>query len=935
MSKEEEEKKVPFTQKEAIFRKSQIVNSNDEYYVHYDLILCLRKSKDKNENFPNNNFEGKLTLKFSYNDKNQNDIFLNFEGTIFSLTINSKKIEKIIYKNQRLYLNHSDLILNEINKVEILFSGKYSHSGVGIHHFIDPSDNNEYIYSQSEPNGCSLIFPVFEQPDIKSKLNMTLIGYHDWIMLSNGEEILKWKLENLNSKNEDLDCEKIKEIYDNLSNEEFDFLFKSIYNKNYMITLFKETPKISPYLYCICGGNYYMYTNPFNYKIPLRIFMRQSLKFFGDPKEQFKITIKGMEWYKNYFGISYPYSKYDQIFCPEYNFGAMENVGLVTFNEFYLWEKKPDETKKSKFSITILHELAHMWFGNLVTMIWWDDLWLNESFATFISFLCQKMCLSDCYKNTWIAFNNMKQFGYDKDQMNTTHPVYSIIENTEQSESNFDWIVYYKGSSLLKQMFYCIGYENFSLGLKEYFKKYKWKNSKFDFFVDNMDEAIKKNKKNVLNENEVNFDFDLKDLCKNWLTKAGLNQLKPIFEIENGKIKNFVIEQTPVLEKFNNLQTHIFEIKLLYNNPNEDKIIKVMINPEKITQVKQLENLPEPKGIILNYNDWAYFKWIIDDKTLNYFMEDLNKNLNDVLSRQMVYKSLIDMTKNAVISCQKYFDFILKFLVDENSLEIITNVLRPTIGILKNYLSPKLYENYSDKMFDLIQRLILKNKDNDEFLNLSADYLITYANTEKKLLILKNWLNENKYYIEIDGEKYNLDNKYFTNEMNFTIVSKLYTLNSISLEEKEKILNKQIELDNNSDKSIKAKLRCKAALPDLKIKEEIWEILTKKSKSESLKNMQAYMFGFANMNQLDLVKPFIVDKFFDDIVQLKNMDYFFIEYFVILCGPKNFPTDENIKKLEEVKEKVKDSDICVKYIIDLIDDMKKYQKSHTLCEKSE
>ncbi len=171
--------------------------------------------------------------------------------------------------------------------------------------------------------------------------------------------------------------------------------------------------------------------------------------------------------------------------------------------------------------------------------------------------------------------------------------------------------------------------------------------------------------------------------------------------------------------------------------------------------------------------------------------------------------------------------------------------------------------------------------------------------------------------------------------MNFTIVSKLYSLNSMSLEEKEKILNKQIELDNNSDKSTKAKLRCKAALPDLKIKEEIWELLTKKSKSDSLKNMQAYMFGFVNMNQLDLVKPFIVDKFFDDIVQLKNMDNFFLEYFIYLCGPKNFPTDENIKKLEEVKEKVKDSDICLKHIIDLIDDMKKFQKSHSLCEKSE
>ncbi len=925
---EEEEKKVPFTHKEAITRKAQIIDSNGDYYVYYNLILCLRKSTDKNDLFPKNDFEGKLTLTFSYNDKNQNDIFLNFDGTVHQIIINSKKIEKIIHKEQRLYLSHLDLILNEVNKVEILFTGKYQHKGVGIHHFIDPSDKNEYIYSQSEPNGCSLIFPVFEQPDIKAILKITLIGPNDWIMLSNSEEILKWKI-NENSKDEDLDCEKLKELYDSLSKEDYEFLFKSIYNKNYMISLFNETPKISPYLYCVCGGNYYMYTNPFNYKIPLRIFMRQSLKLFGDPKDQFNVTMKGMEFYKKYFGIAYPYSKYDQIFCPEYNFGAMENVGLVTYNEIYLWEKKADETKKSKFSITVLHELAHMWFGNLVTMTWWDDLWLNESFATFISFLCQSQ-LNLPYKNTWIAFNNMKQFGYDKDQMNTTHPVYSEIEDTEQSESNFDGIVYYKGSSLLKQIFYFIGFDNFSFGLKEYFKKYKWKNSKFDFFVDNMDEAIKVNNKN----NNEEFKFDLKDLCKNYLTKAGLNQLKPIYNIENGKIKSFIIEQTPVLEKFNNLQTHMFEIKLLYEKSEDDKVIKVMVQPEKNTEIKQLENLPEPKGVILNYNDWAYFKWIIDDKTLNYFMEDLNKNLNDVLSRQMVYKSLIDMTKNAVISCQKYFDFILKFLVDENSLEIITNVLRPTIGILKNYLSPKLYDNYSDKMFDLIQRLIIKNKDNEEFLNLSADYLITYANTEKNLLILKNWLNENKYYIEVDGVNYDLDKKYFTNEMNFTICSKLYSLESISLEEKEKILNKQIELDNNSDKSIKAKLRCKASLPDKKIKEEIWEILTKKSNSDSLKNMQAYMFGFVNMNQLNLVKEFITDKFFEEVVKLKKMDYFFLEYFIYLCGPRNFPTDENIKKLEAIEPQVKDSDICHKYIVDLIDDMKKFQKTHDLCEKN-
>ena len=173
----------------------------------------------------------------------------------------------------------------------------------------------------------------------------------------------------------------------------------------------------------------------------------------------------------------------------------MENVGLVTYNELYCWKDKPTQQRRAKFSITVLHELAHMWFGNLVTMTWWDDLWLNESFATFISFLCQSQAVNDEYTNTWVAFNNMKGFAYREDQKDTTHPVMGDITDTEESESHFDSIVYYKGSSFLKQMFFFIGQENFSNGLKEYFKMYKWGNTKFDNFVDKMTEQLEKRRK--------------------------------------------------------------------------------------------------------------------------------------------------------------------------------------------------------------------------------------------------------------------------------------------------------------------------------------------------------------------------------------------------------------------------------------------------------
>ena len=526
-SEEEQNNKHPLKKTEAIQRKNQITDEKGNYLVKYNLILCLRSTNDSNPENPNSNFEGYIEILFTY--YSTEDIFLNFSGLVHSIILNNKKIE-ISQKNHRIFLLSSNLLKNSINKVKILFSAKYSSNGMGMHHFIDPTDKNEYLYTQFCPFDCKSVFPVFDQPNIKATLKLSIIAPENWKIISNSKEKCIWKI-NKNTKEDDKDIEDINNVLSLLNNNEYEFLFKAIFDKNYNINIFDITKKISSYLYCICAGPFFCIKNPFKYEIPLRIFLRNSLKTKGEHKLQFKITIIGMEFYKKYFGISYQFEKYDQIFCPECNFGAMENVGLVTFDENYLYYIEGKQKNKDcveTFCNTVLHELSHMWFGNLVTMDWWDDLWLNESFATIISYFLQSEILCDLFKDTWKTFNNGKYCAYKEDQKINGHSVYFDIDDTDQSDSSFDNIVYYKGSALLKQLIFIIGTENFSKGLKEYFKCYKYNNTNFDDFINKMSEQIKLKKNN----------FDIKNVSKKWLTEIGLTELEPQWEIDDdNKIK--------------------------------------------------------------------------------------------------------------------------------------------------------------------------------------------------------------------------------------------------------------------------------------------------------------------------------------------------------------------------------------------------------------
>jgi len=299
----EDTNKYPLTKTEAEFRKSELLNSNNEYSIHYNLILTMRKSTDLylNQEIKTKDFEGRIKITFDYFPKTNDDIFLNYHGLVNSIICNGKQTD-INYQKRRIFFKNSDLIANAKNEVVILFSSLYGHSGTGLHQFVDPSDKKEYLYTQFEPFECNTVFPIFDQPDLKATLSIALCGSKEWVFLSNENDVYT----NENIKNlKDLstlsasDKESLKNNFAEnacLSKDEFDFLFGSVLDKDYKITAFLKTEKISSYLFAVCAGPFYCHKDLSNYQVPLRIFMRESLKDCGDPTEFFKITIAGMEW---------------------------------------------------------------------------------------------------------------------------------------------------------------------------------------------------------------------------------------------------------------------------------------------------------------------------------------------------------------------------------------------------------------------------------------------------------------------------------------------------------------------------------------------------------------------------------------------------------------------------------------------------------------
>ncbi len=403
--------------------------------------------------------------------------FINLTApAVREITLNGEPVGLDAFDGDRITLTG----LAASNVLRVAADCAYSRSGEGLHRFTDPADGRVYLYSDLETFDAHRVYACFDQPDMKATYELAVTAPADWLVVSNmapessiGDgEALRWH--------------------------------------------FPPTPVVPTYITAVAAGPYHVVRDEHD-GIPLGVFCRQSLAEYLDPGEILEVTRQGFDFYHNSFGIKYPFEKYDQLFVPEFKEGAMENAGCVTFLEAYIFRSRVTDFAREARGETILHEMAHMWFGDLVTMRWWDDLWLNESFATWAGTLAQAEATR--WTSAWTTFAQLyKSWAYRQDQLPSTHPIAADIPDIHAVEVNFDGITYAKGASVLKQLVAYVGRENFLAGRAEVFRRAR---------------VGQRTLADLLSALEETSGRDLASWSREWLQTAGVNTLRPSYAVDS------------------------------------------------------------------------------------------------------------------------------------------------------------------------------------------------------------------------------------------------------------------------------------------------------------------------------------------------------------------------------------------------------------------
>ena len=595
---------------------------------HYDVELDLTRG--------DRDFLSRTTVTFSATEGEATFADL-VSNNVHSIVLNGETLDPVIHQDNRITLPP----LAAHNTLTVEADCQYMHTGEGLHRFVDPADSQAYCYSQFEVPDARRVFTTFEQPDLKATFTFTVTVPAGWKVFSN-------------SATPEPEVHEDRWTY-----------------------RFEETERISTYITAIIAGPYQGVTDSLvssdGRTIPLGVWCRASLIDSLDSDRILEITRQGFSFFEAAYGIPYPFKTYDQIFVPEYNAGAMENAGCVTFRDQYIFRTRPTTADLEARANTILHELAHMWFGDLVTMKWWNDLWLNESFAEFMSHLA--LAEATEYTEGWTGFMLRKDWGMNQDQLPTTHPITAEIRDLADVEVNFDGITYAKGASVLRQLVSYVGREHFFAGLHEYLTKHSYQNATLADLLDELEKASGR---------------DLKQWSRVWLEEAGITLLRPEIEIDdNGTITKLAVLQESFSEG-SSLRPH----RLIVSgySANEEGTISRVFSQEldvdgASTVVEEAQGIARPDLILINDQDLAYAKVRLDPQSLDFAIRNISR-FEDSLTRGVIMASAWDMTRDGEMPAHDYLTLLLTALPVERNATMLRLYLRHLDQALETYVAP-------------------------------------------------------------------------------------------------------------------------------------------------------------------------------------------------------------------------------------------------------
>jgi aminopeptidase N len=740
-------------------------------------------------------FGSETTVRFRCTEPGARTFIDLVADQVDEITLNGRPLHPgQVYDGTRIALD--DLAAD--NELRVRALCRYMHTGEGLHRFVDPVDKSVYLYTQFEVADSRRMFTVFEQPDLKATFAFTVTAPADWHVVSNQPTP---------------EPEPV-----GLGNATWRFA---------------PTERLSSYITALVAGPYTRIDGEYrdgDRVIPLGLYCRASLAPHLDADVILEETRQGFEFFERIFDMPYPFAKYDQLFVPEFNSGAMENAGCVTHNEDYVFRSRVPQVSYERRAVTILHEMAHMWFGDLVTMTWWDDLWLNESFAEWASTLAAAEATR--WTSAWTTFANTdKTWAYRQDQLPSTHPIAAEIHDLEDVEVNFDGITYAKGASVLKLLAAWVGRDEFLAGIRQYFRAFAWGNTTLADLLGKLEETSGR---------------DLKAWSAEWLETAGVNTMHPEFVVDDdGHFSSFTVVQTAP-EQWPTLRSHRLAVGL-YDRTDGGLVLRDRVELDVTgarTDLPELVGVAQPDLVLVNDDDLTYAKIRLDEQSLATLTESIG-DFADTLPRSLCWSAAWDMTRDAEMSTQAYLTLVLRGVGRETDSSVMRTLLRQAETAAVLYTDPARRDDTRRRLADgLLDLVRAAEAGSDAQLQLARAFS-SASMSEEHLAVVRGLLDGSDH---LPGLTIDTDLRWHL----------LHQLVAAGLADEL-----EVERELDSDDTATGRRQASAALaarPTPTAKAEAWNSVVA---GDELPNaiQTAVIGGFSQAGQLDLLRPYVVPYF--------------------------------------------------------------------------
>ncbi|MFD8072053.1 aminopeptidase N [Streptomyces sp. NPDC059718] len=765
----------------------------DGYEVALDLRSALRPQE--------RTFRSVTTVRFRCTEPGASSFADLLAPSVTSVTLNGRELDPaVVFDGTRITLD--DLAAENVLVVDAQCA--FSRTGEGMHRFTDPEDGEVYLYTQYEPADARRVFADFEQPDLKAPFTFSVTAPESWVVLGN---------------------ERVTGVSDGGETRHF-----------------APTRPISTYITAVVAGPYHMVHDTYRralpdgseLEIPLGALCRRGLARHFDAEEIFTVTKQGLDFFHDHFGYPYPFGKYDQAFVPEYNIGAMENPGLVTFREEYVFRGKVTQASYEGRANVILHEMAHMWFGDLVTMRWWDDLWLKESFADFMGAF--SLVEATRYKEGWITFaNRRKAWAYRADQLPSTHPVTADIRDLEDAKLNFDGITYAKGASVLKQLVAYVGRDAFLEGARRYFQRHAYGNTELGDLL------------SVLAETSGR---DMAGWSRSWLQTAGVNSLTPRATYgADGRIAELAVVQEAA-PSHPELRPHRVVVGL-YRRTADGTVERYARAETDVagprTVVGELAGAERPDLVLVNDDDLTYCKIRFDEDSLATVREHLG-SLTDPMARALAWSAVWNMTRDGLMPARDYLGLVLRFAGAETDIGVLQGLHMQARTALNDYAAPAWRGQGGRELADGALRELRAAAPGSGHQLAWARFYAAVASGDAGADVLRGLLDGTE---KIDG----LD---VDQELRWAFLEALAAGGAAD----EAAVAAELARDDTASGK-RHQVRCLAARPSAAVKEQCWASVVE---SDALSNalVEATIAGFDQAGQRELLAPY-ADRYFDVI----------------------------------------------------------------------